>query len=159
MSVHDGSWGDLLSGKNLAGSIALAGGVALHAINIYIATTVLPSVVKDIGGLDLYAWNTTLFVVASILGSALTAKLLATAGSRGAYAIAAVLFMAEYEECEDGSFVLIENHCPICAAASTCQSFCRAELTVFREVLQAKVERTEHILHQARRCAYRVQPL
>lgn len=94
MSVHDGSWGDLLSGKNLAGSIALAGGVALHAINIYIATTVLPSVVKDIGGLELYAWNTTLFVVASILGSALTAKLLATAGSRGAYAIAAVLFMA-----------------------------------------------------------------
>lgn len=68
-------------------------------------------------------------------------------------------YMAEYEECADGSFLLIENHCPICAAASTCQSFCRAELTVFREVLQAKVERTEHILHQARRCAYRVQPL
>ena len=94
MSEHDGSWGDLLSGKNLAGSIALAGGVALHAINIYIATTVLPSVVKEIGGLELYAWNTTLFVVASILGSALTAKLLAVAGSRGAYVIAAVLFIA-----------------------------------------------------------------
>lgn len=94
MSEHDGSWGDLLSGKNLAGSIALAGGVALHAINIYIATTVLPSVVKEIGGLELYAWNTTLFVVASILGSALTAKLLSAAGSRGAYAMAAVLFIA-----------------------------------------------------------------
>lgn len=94
MSVHEGSWGNLLSGKNLARSVALSGGVALHAINIYVATTVLPSVVKDIGGLDLYAWNTTLFVVASILGSALTAKLLATAGSRGAYAIAALFFMA-----------------------------------------------------------------
>ena len=94
MSVHEGSWGDLLSGNNLPRSIALSGGVALHAINVYIATTVLPSVVKDIGGLDLYAWNTTLFVVASILGSALTAKLLAAAGSRGAYAIAAVFFIA-----------------------------------------------------------------
>ncbi len=93
MSTNEGSWGDLLSGKNAAYSAALSGGVALHAINIYIATTVLPSVVKDIGGLDLYAWNTTLFVVTSILGSALTAKLLAVAGSRAAYGVAAVLFI------------------------------------------------------------------
>lgn len=94
MSVQEGSWGDLLGGKNLALSVALSGGVALHAINIYIATTVLPSVVNDIGGLDLYAWNTTLFVVASILGSALTARLLAFTGSRRAYALAVLLFIA-----------------------------------------------------------------
>ncbi|MET4575118.1 MFS transporter [Ottowia thiooxydans] len=94
MSGEEGSWGDLLSGKNLGRSVALSGGVALHAINIYIATTVLPSVVKELGSLELYAWNTTLFVVASILGSALTAKLLAAAGSRGAYATAAVVFIA-----------------------------------------------------------------
>lgn len=94
MPEQAGSWGDVLSGRNLARSVALSGGVALHAINIYIATTVLPSVVREIGGLDLYAWNTTLFVVASILGSALTAKLLAAAGSRGAYAIAALCFVA-----------------------------------------------------------------
>ena len=93
MSVQEGSWGDLLGGKNLALAVALSGGVALHAINIYIATTVLPSVVNEIGGLDLYAWNTTLFVVASILGSALTARLLASAGSRRAYAVAALLFI------------------------------------------------------------------
>ncbi|WP_222887773.1 MFS transporter [Enterobacter sp. C2] len=93
MSVQEGSWGDLLGGKNLALAVALSGGVALHAINIYIATTVLPSVVNEIGGLDLYAWNTTLFVVASILGSALTARLLASSGSRRAYAVAALLFI------------------------------------------------------------------
>src|SRR5690606_37869194 len=93
MSAQEGNWGELLSGRNLARSIALSGGVALHAINVFIATTVLPSVVKDIGGLDLYAWNTTLFVVASILGSALTARLLAVAGSRGAYATAAAFFI------------------------------------------------------------------
>jgi MFS family permease len=99
MSVQEGSWGDLLAGQNLARSVALSGGVALHAINIYIATTVLPSVVKEIGGLDLYAWNTTLFVVASILGSALTVKLLAAAGSRGAYAVGAVIFIAGSMTC------------------------------------------------------------
>ena len=94
MSSHEGNWGDLLSGKNAARSIALSGGVALHAINIYIATTVLPSVVKEIGGLNLYAWNTTLFVVASILGSALTSRTLSRVGSHGTYAIAILLFLA-----------------------------------------------------------------
>lgn len=60
-------WAALLSGANGVRSLALVGGVALHAINVYIATTILPSVVRDIGGLDLYAWNTTVFVVASIM--------------------------------------------------------------------------------------------
>lgn len=63
-------------------------------------------------------------------------------------------YMAEWHEQDDGTFLLIENHCPICAAASICQGFCRAELSVFAEVLQARVERSEHILSGARRCAY-----
>lgn len=67
-------------------------------------------------------------------------------------------YMAEYEALDDGSFLFIENHCPICAAATVCQGFCRAELMVFEQVLQARVERTEHILQQARRCAYRIRP-
>jgi len=65
-------------------------------------------------------------------------------------------YMAEWHEQDDGTFLLIENHCPICAAASICQGFCRAELSVFAEVLQARVERSEHILSGARRCAYRI---
>jgi len=93
-SVQEGSWNDLLGGRNLFFSIALSGGVALHAINIYIATTVLPSVVNEIGGLELYSWNTTLFVVASILGSALTSRLLALMGARKAYLVAVMLFIS-----------------------------------------------------------------
>lgn len=93
-SGQEGSWSELLGGKNLFFAVALSGGVALHAINIYIATTVLPSVIREIGGLHLYAWNTTLFVVASILGSALTARLLAVTGARQAYLVAALLFIA-----------------------------------------------------------------
>lgn len=65
-------------------------------------------------------------------------------------------YMAECQTQADGSILLIENHCPICAAATSCQGFCRAELDVFREVLQAPVERTEHILSGSRRCVYRV---
>lgn len=93
MAVKQSGWRELFSGHNMGSAIALCGGVVLHAINIYIATTILPSVVKDIGGLGFYAWNTTLFVVASILGSALSARLLRLAGPRGAYLVATLIFM------------------------------------------------------------------
>ncbi|MBF7979794.1 MULTISPECIES: metalloregulator ArsR/SmtB family transcription factor [Rahnella] len=63
-------------------------------------------------------------------------------------------YMADWTLQEDGSYLFVENHCPICAAATTCQGFCRAERDVFRDVLEANVERTEHILQGARRCAY-----
>ncbi|WP_316976180.1 MFS transporter [Shumkonia mesophila] len=87
-------WKALLSGRNAAYSVILAGGVTLHAVNIYIVTTILPSVVRDIGGLEYYAWSTTLFVVASILGSALSSRLLERVGPGRAYASATALFMA-----------------------------------------------------------------
>jgi predicted ArsR family transcriptional regulator len=66
-------------------------------------------------------------------------------------------YMAEWR-IEGDSYLLIENHCPICAAATACQGLCRAELELFREVLgaEATVTRVEHILAGARRCAYRI---
>ena len=69
-------------------------------------------------------------------------------------------YMAEIESQKDGSYLLIENHCPICAAASECQGFCRSELQVFATTLgpDCTVERTDHILAGARRCAYRIAP-
>jgi iron-sulfur cluster biosynthesis transcriptional regulator SufR len=66
-------------------------------------------------------------------------------------------YMAEWRAESDGTFILVENHCPICAAARVCQGFCRSELAVFRAVLpDCAVERVEHLLAGARRCAYRV---
>lgn len=66
-------------------------------------------------------------------------------------------YMAELREDEAG-FVFIENHCPICSAAKACMGFCRSELELFRKVLGqgVQVDREEHILAGARRCAYRV---
>src|SRR5215469_2749199 len=67
-------------------------------------------------------------------------------------------YMAEYEAEPDGSFLLIENHCPICAAAKTCQGFCRSELDLFQAAFGARtsVTRQEHLLSDGRRCVYRV---
>ena len=92
-------WRDLLRRQNGLKALALTGGVALHAINVHIVTTVLPSVVADIGGLDWYAWNTTLFVVASIVGAALSVRLLAVWGPRGACMAALGLFAAGSAGC------------------------------------------------------------
>ncbi len=67
-------------------------------------------------------------------------------------------YMAEWQRNDDGSLMLIENHCPICAAATECQGLCRSELMIFRAVLGdgVSVERVDHILAGARRCAYRI---
>jgi predicted ArsR family transcriptional regulator len=67
-------------------------------------------------------------------------------------------YMAEWKLEPDGSWLLTENHCPICAAATICQGLCRDELSLFRSALgdDVTVERTEHLLSGARRCAYRV---
>lgn len=92
MSQVTPGWGALLGGRNSIKSIALAGGVGLHAINVYLVTTILPSVVADIGGLDYYAWNTTLFVIASIIGSVASVRLLESMGPRMAYVVAALIF-------------------------------------------------------------------
>jgi predicted ArsR family transcriptional regulator len=69
-------------------------------------------------------------------------------------------YMAASEAQADGSFLLIEHHCPICAAAKTCQGFCRSELELFQAALGAhtSVTRQEHLLSEGRRCVYRIAP-
>ncbi|MEQ8601002.1 MAG: metalloregulator ArsR/SmtB family transcription factor [Devosia sp.] len=70
-------------------------------------------------------------------------------------------YMAAWTELPDGSMLLVENHCPICAAATACQGFCRAELDVFRSVLgpEVEVERQEHIVSGGRRCTYAIRSI
>ncbi len=67
-------------------------------------------------------------------------------------------YMAHCEKLPDGAWLLIENHCPICAAARSCQGFCRSELEVFKRVLgkNSNVERVDYLLQGASRCAYRI---
>jgi len=68
-------------------------------------------------------------------------------------------YMAEVQRQPDGSFLLIENHCPVCTAAKVCPMLCDSELDIFRAILGESVviERTEHMLAGARRCVYRIR--
>ena len=68
-------------------------------------------------------------------------------------------YVAEVVDAPDGDGVLlIEHHCPICTAASSCPGLCGSELALFREVLgpKVRVERTQHIIAGDRRCTYQI---
>lgn len=91
--TQQGGWAELLGGRNGLRAIALCGGVAVHAINVYIVTTIMPSVVRDIGGIDYYAWNTSLFVAASIIGSTVAVRLMERLGLRSAYLLSIFVFI------------------------------------------------------------------
>ena len=69
-------------------------------------------------------------------------------------------YMARLETLTGETFLLIEDHCPICAAAMTCQGFCSIELEIFQNLLGSgwHIERQDHVLTGARRCTYRITP-
>jgi hypothetical protein len=69
MHKESDGWRQMFAGGNGPAAAVLAGGVGLQAIETFIGSTLLPSVVADIGGLQFFAWNTTVFIVASIVAS------------------------------------------------------------------------------------------
>lgn len=68
-------------------------------------------------------------------------------------------YMAEVVPDGD-ALLLVEHHCPVCAAATACQGLCANELDLFREAVgsDADIERTQHLLSGGERCVYRIRP-
>ncbi|MBJ6363544.1 helix-turn-helix transcriptional regulator [Paenibacillus sp. GCM10012307] len=68
-------------------------------------------------------------------------------------------YLAEVQEQEDGSYLMVEKHCPICEAAAACAGLCKNELQLFRTILGegVHIERIEHIVSGGRRCVYSVK--
>ncbi|WP_051131278.1 hypothetical protein [Pseudaminobacter salicylatoxidans] len=77
------SWSSLFRGENGVTTLVLIQGVVLHAINVFIATALLPTAVNDIGGMSFYAWNTTGFIVASIIAAVIAASFLERLSPQG----------------------------------------------------------------------------
>jgi predicted ArsR family transcriptional regulator len=69
-------------------------------------------------------------------------------------------YMTEVKPATGGGFLLIENHCPICTAAKTCQGICQSEWQVFQSLMGTDVQvvREEHLLSGDRRCVYSIRP-
>lgn len=69
-------------------------------------------------------------------------------------------YMVELQKIPEG-YLLIENHCPICKAATRCPEFCQSELHIFQLLLQdvCKIAREDHIVSGQRRCTYKISLL
>jgi MFS family permease len=90
----DARWRDLFARSLALRMAVLASGIALHSVSLYITASILPTVVKDIGGMPLYAWNTTVFVISAILGAAAAVPVLQRVGPQRAYVFASATFAA-----------------------------------------------------------------
>ncbi|NUR90841.1 MAG: MFS transporter, partial [Nonomuraea sp.] len=88
------AWRELLGREHLGTAIVLAGGVLAGAINIYLAASLLPSAVADLGGASFYAWNMTVYLVAMVVATMLTGRTLSRFGNVGAYLLGFGLFTA-----------------------------------------------------------------
>ncbi|GAA0960973.1 MFS transporter [Kribbella koreensis] len=88
----NGSWRELLGLSYAPVAVVLAGGVLMEASNVYLTTSLLPTIVGDIGGTGFYAWTMTAFLVASVISSMLVSRILITRGSMAAYLLAFGLF-------------------------------------------------------------------
>jgi MFS family permease len=86
------SWLALFRDGDAFISIMLTGGVAIHALSLRVVSTVLPSVVEEIGGLRFFAWSTTVAIVSAIWGAAFAASSVRWRGLRNSYRIALMLF-------------------------------------------------------------------
>ncbi len=92
MTKQNNGWRELFTGGNTPKVLVFAGGVGLNAMEVYIGSTLMPSVVADIGGLQLFAWVTTVFIIASIIASIFAAVRPFGLGPRQNYLIAATAF-------------------------------------------------------------------
>ena len=75
-------WRDVLSGANGRVTATACLGEAIYAMNVFLVSTALPSVVSDIGGVRFLAWVNTLYLIAAIVVGAATGFLKQRLGTR-----------------------------------------------------------------------------
>lgn len=92
-SAAGASWGDLFRDGRAVYTISLALGIALHATDAFVVSTVMPSVVAEIGGAAFYAWVVMLYMVASIVGAASGGPIKLIFGARRGYVAAGLVFL------------------------------------------------------------------
>lgn len=78
-------WADLFRDGRGIYTILLNLGIGLHALDIFIITTVMPSVIEDIGGHAYYTWPTMIYMVGSIVGAACGFHVRTRLGQRNGY--------------------------------------------------------------------------
>ncbi|NOK60347.1 MAG: transcriptional regulator [Chloroflexi bacterium AL-W] len=65
-------------------------------------------------------------------------------------------YMCEWEQLEEGAFVLTQHNCPVDCVAREYRQMCASELTLYEDVLGASIVRESSIAEGATYCRYRI---
>ena len=87
-------WLDLLRGGRSVFTILLNLAVILHGVNTFVLSTVMPSVIADIGGAAYYAWPAMMYLIGTIVGAASGTPVRAALGRRHGYVASGLVFVA-----------------------------------------------------------------
>lgn len=87
-------WSELLGARYRVATVMIGLGILLNAVNFFVFSSLAPSVVRDIGGLELLPWATTLYVVCSIVSTAAGGLVRAQIGPRRALTLSILGFAA-----------------------------------------------------------------
>ena len=87
-----GGWRELLGTRYLGTAVVLAGGVGLYATNEFLTISLLPNTIGEIGGSRLYAWVTSVYLVASVVAATMVSPMLLRVGARSSYVMGLTVF-------------------------------------------------------------------
>lgn len=87
-------WRHLVSRGLAPATATICLGEGIHALNTFIVSTAMPSVVVDLGGVGLISWASTVYLVAAIVGGAASGFLKQRVGARVALIVSAGTFAA-----------------------------------------------------------------
>jgi MFS family permease len=90
--VGQEGWRSLLRREWLPTLAVLLGGVLLQSMSVLMLTTVLPSIVGELGGVAMLSWPTTAFLASSIVAASCAGMLASAVGARAAYCAGVALF-------------------------------------------------------------------
>src|SRR5215471_20817396 len=89
-ATTEAGWRALLAPRLALTLCVLLGGVLLHSMNVLITATLLPSIVAELGGVNLMSWPTTAFVTSSIIAASGGSLVSGRFGNRWAFSGGAV---------------------------------------------------------------------
>jgi MFS family permease len=101
------SWTEVLRHGRAWPTLVLNLAIGLHAIDVFVISTVMPGVVSDIGGTAFYAWPTMIYMVASIIGAASAPPLRNRLGGRAGFVTGGLVFLAGSAGCGASPTMLV----------------------------------------------------
>lgn len=90
--MGEARWTDLLKLEYLARAVLVCLGIWLNAADTLVTVTVMPSVVRNIGGYAYLAWPVAVYLLGAIMGGASAGHFAHTRGLRAALLVSAILY-------------------------------------------------------------------